>query len=151
MFMADRMAVMRAGRVIQVDTPDAIYRAPASAFVTKFLGFVNSAHATVVGGRVASSLGEHVASGLGDGTLVDVLVRPEGVRLAEAGGAVEATVVSRHRLGSDCLIVLRLADGSLARARLSRSSGPGAGCRVSLDIDPEAVFLFPCDTPPGLA
>lgn len=148
MFMADRMAVMRAGRLIQVDTPDAVYLRPATTFVTKFLGFVNAVHATVAGGRVASTFGEHRAPGLGDGTLVDVLVRPEGVRLAEPGGAVEATVVSRHRLGADSLIVLCLADGGgSVRARLARDDGPAVGCRVSLDIDPEAVFLFPCDAP----
>ncbi len=145
MFMADRLAVMRAGRIVQFDAPAAVYRHPATAFVTKFLGFVNALHATVASGHAASALGVHGAPGLSDGTLVDVLVRPEGVALGDPAIGVPATVVSRHLLGAESLVVVRLgADGSMIRARLHGAEAPREGARVGLCIDPGAVFLFPC-------
>jgi iron(III) transport system ATP-binding protein len=144
MFMADRIAVMREGRLVQIDTPDAVYAHPASAFVTRFLGFVNALQATIEAGHAKTALGIHCAPGLGDGLAVDVLVRPEDVAIGAPGQGVAATVVSRHRLGSDSLVVLAL-DGTDApvRARLGRAEPPGPGCRVGLSVDRHAAFVFP--------
>jgi putative spermidine/putrescine transport system ATP-binding protein len=88
--MADRVCVMRAGRIEQVDTPSTLYAAPATAFVAEFVGTMNRIPGLTDHGRV-SLLGTTVdiRSGAADplearpsGTAVDVLVRPEGLRVA---------------------------------------------------------------------
>jgi putative spermidine/putrescine transport system ATP-binding protein len=88
--MADRVCVMRAGRIEQVDTPSTLYAAPATAFVAEFVGTMNRIPGLTDHGRV-SLLGTTVAirTGAADpldvrpsGTAVDVLVRPEGLRVA---------------------------------------------------------------------
>jgi putative spermidine/putrescine transport system ATP-binding protein len=87
--MADRVCVMRAGRIEQVDTPSTLYAAPATAFVAEFVGTMNRIPGVTEHGRV-SLLGTTVdiRTGAGDpvdarprGTAVDVLVRPEGLRV----------------------------------------------------------------------
>jgi putative spermidine/putrescine transport system ATP-binding protein len=87
--MADRVAVLRAGRVEQVGTPDRIYERPATPFVAEFIGSMNHLPGVVEGDQVAV-LGQHLPI---DGDVpsvadVDVLVRPEAVRLlASPSGA----------------------------------------------------------------
>jgi putative spermidine/putrescine transport system ATP-binding protein len=87
--MADRVCVMRSGRIEQVDTPSNLYAAPSTAFVAEFVGTMNRIPGVVAQGGV-SLLGTTVdirtASGQPDdsrpaGTPVDVLVRPEGLVL----------------------------------------------------------------------
>jgi putative spermidine/putrescine transport system ATP-binding protein len=86
--MADRVCVMRAGRIEQVDTPSVLYAAPATAFVAEFVGTMNRIPGVAQQGRV-SLLGTTVDVRIGSDALVDgasatpvdVLVRPEGLRL----------------------------------------------------------------------
>jgi putative spermidine/putrescine transport system ATP-binding protein len=87
--MADRVCVMRAGRIEQVDTPSTLYAAPATAFVAEFVGTMNRIPGVIEHGRVAL-LGTAVDVRTGAGTradarpsgaLVDVLVRPEGLQV----------------------------------------------------------------------
>jgi putative spermidine/putrescine transport system ATP-binding protein len=88
--MADRACVMRAGRIEQVDTPSTLYAAPATPFVAEFVGTMNRIPGVTEHGRV-SLLGTTVdirtgaadpAEARSSGTAVDVLVRPEGLRVA---------------------------------------------------------------------
>lgn len=86
--MSDRIAVMDGGRVLQVDTPEAIYERPATRFVANFIGTSNFLTGTLGGGRLGvDGLGNiAVPDGHGhpDGTPVHLAVRPENVRLARA-------------------------------------------------------------------
>ena len=87
--LADRVVVMRAGKVEQIGTPQEIYRSPASPFVARFLGFVNLLEGTVKrlgkDWQVSTELGEFLVDGdpsrwgTGEAT---VLIRPDEVRLA---------------------------------------------------------------------
>ncbi len=159
MYMADRIAVMRDGRIVQTGAPVDVYRDPASAFVTAFLGEVNWLHGTVRAGRVESPLGALAADGLGDGTRVDVLIRPEGLRIdgaapdAEAvNGAVAAEVTAVRVLGYSSVLDLRvLSDGPALRARLPGLGAPRPGTRVALSLDESQTFIFPCSALDGVA
>ncbi|WP_405796586.1 ABC transporter ATP-binding protein [Streptomyces sp. NBC_01506] len=86
--MSDRIAVMDGGRVLQVDTPEAIYERPATRFVADFIGTSNFLTGTLGGGRLGvDGLGNiAVPDGHGqpDGSRVHLAVRPENVRLAPA-------------------------------------------------------------------
>ncbi len=84
MFMADRIAAMRDGRILQLGPPDELYYAPADAFVAGFFGEINRLEGRVAGGRVATVLGTVEAGGLGDGEAVEILIRPEALRLRSA-------------------------------------------------------------------
>ncbi|TFD82450.1 hypothetical protein [Cryobacterium psychrophilum] len=85
--MADRVAVMRAGRVEQVGTPNEVYRRPATAFVSSFIGVVNRIPGRVTrSGQVAVLAQQYALGTVGHsaGDLVDLLVRPEHISIRPA-------------------------------------------------------------------
>ncbi|MFC5931224.1 ABC transporter ATP-binding protein [Cryobacterium melibiosiphilum] len=96
--MADRVAVMRAGQVEQVGTPHEVYRRPATAFVSSFIGVVNRLSGRVVGGDRVLVLGQGLTlstAGHSVGHVIAVLVRPEhlAIQRADASAADAATGV----------------------------------------------------------
>jgi sulfate transport system ATP-binding protein len=81
MEMADRVAVMEEGRIVQFDAPHSLLDAPASAFVASFVGDANRLTGSVNGGRLGiEGLGAFDADGLPGGR-TDVFVRPDEVRV----------------------------------------------------------------------
>ena len=82
--MSDRVAVMRAGEILQLGTPEDIYNEPQSAFVADFIGDSNILAGTMVRNRLVRFLGcafPCVDSGFGEEAEVDVVVRPEDLKL----------------------------------------------------------------------
>ena len=82
--MSDRVAVMRAGEILQLGTPEDIYHEPQSAFVADFIGDSNILAGTMVRDRLVRFLGcafPCVDSGFGEEAEVDVVVRPEDLKL----------------------------------------------------------------------
>jgi len=105
--MADRVCVMRAGRIEQIDTPSVLYAAPATPFVAEFVGTMNRIPGTISDGRVSllgTTVDVRTPAGAADqhratGTPVDVLVRPEGLQVtAQPGG--HGIVMTTTFLGS---------------------------------------------------
>jgi putative spermidine/putrescine transport system ATP-binding protein len=101
--MADRVGVMRDGRLEQIATPSELYSTPATAFVAEFVGTMNRVPGTYQGddevivlGTVAPVHGQHAVVRGGD---VDVLVRPEGLTVEAATGG-NGIVTDRTFLGS---------------------------------------------------
>lgn len=100
--MSDRVAVMRAGQILQLGTPEDIYNEPQSAFVADFIGDSNILAGTMVRDRLVRFLGcdfPCVDEGFGEGADVDIVLRPEDVKLkpqddaaaaAGPGGVVES-------------------------------------------------------------
>ncbi len=112
MFMADRIAVMRAGRNVQTDRPDALYYHPANAFVTEFFSDVNRLSGIVRAGFVDTPFGALEARGLAEGSSAEILIRPEALKLSPAeghpmaDGAAEARVLTARMLGRTSLVHL---------------------------------------------
>ncbi|AUB78121.1 Fe3+/spermidine/putrescine ABC transporter ATP-binding protein [Spiribacter roseus] len=113
MVMSDRMAVLDAGRIVQVGPPDAIYEAPAALFVARFMGHQNF---VPIHGRDAAGVDTPLgrlegAFGTGD----HLLLRPETIRLGDEAQTVpnrfEATVEERLYRGETT--EYRLACGGL--------------------------------------
>ncbi len=155
MFMADRIALMREGRVVQLGTPEALYLHPADPFVATFLGEVNRLPALVRAGRAETVLGALPApAGMGAGP-AEVLLRPEGLRLLPADGdgavGVAAEVEASRLLGATTLVHLAVPDGAGGTLHLHARTPPGGGLargqRVRLALDPERAFVFPAETP----
>lgn len=85
MYMADRILVMNHGQMIQDGPPDDIYFRPNSAFVTDLFGAVNRLNGVVRNGGVDTALGRVETSSFAEGDPVQVLIRPDGIRLAAHG------------------------------------------------------------------
>ncbi|MEM8839106.1 MAG: ABC transporter ATP-binding protein [Pseudomonadota bacterium] len=79
LYMADRIALMRNGRIEQIGTPQELYLRPVSGFAAGFFGGLNVFPGTVKKGNVATPLGTFAAPGFGPGAEVVVMVRVEGV------------------------------------------------------------------------
>ena len=121
--VADRVGVMRAGRIEQIDHPDIIYSAPTTSFVAEFIGLTNKLVGNASNGTVAL-LGSTVPllAGSPQSGRVTALVRPEAVRLTPAAaesGLSQATVVSTSFLGAHGRVHARLADGTVVQAQMS--------------------------------
>ena len=150
MFMADRIAVMHDGRILQAGPPADLYYAPADAFVAGFFGEINRLHAQVRQGRVATMLGDIEAGGFAEGTPVEVLIRPEGLRLqaAQAGddGGGRARVMAARLLGRTSLVHLSVdgADGQdlHLHARVPGRFLPQENEVLSVRLDRSQTFVF---------
>jgi iron(III) transport system ATP-binding protein len=159
MFMADRLAIMRAGRIEQQGGPVEVYSRPATAFVAAFFGQLNEFRGVVAGGAVATPLGALKAPGLADGVAVDVLVRPEALKLGAPGGqAVTARVMAARLLGRSSWIHLSLmqptggpSEGQAGHvhfhARVPGRFLPAEGEVVGVGLEPSQAFVFPAPTP----
>jgi putative spermidine/putrescine transport system ATP-binding protein len=125
--MADRVALFNEGRIVQVGTPQEIYRQPNSRFVADFVGSSN----VLPPEFVASLVGEHRWASL----------RPESLRLSESSGH-EARVVSCNFLGSSTRLALDLGSLRLHAMVSSLSVTPLVGEIVLVDWDPQDVHLM---------
>jgi len=157
--MADRVAVMTDGKIVQLGTPAELYNRPGSHFVADFLGEVNFIDGTVAAAgdpvRVDTPAGPLPARAVGKsaaGDQVTCCVRPERIRMAAEGAAgsadgesaLSATVESVTFLGEIRQVYCRLADGTGCKVTtLSGAAGPCApGDRVALRIRPDDVALL---------
>ncbi|VVD60287.1 Fe3+/spermidine/putrescine ABC transporter ATP-binding protein [Pandoraea pneumonica] len=164
--ISDRVVVMEAGRITQVDTPYRAYERPENQFVSQFIGKAN-----MLAGRVSARDGEHLhveldgpriedritqRAPLADlsprersvavGDAITLCLRPEKVRLcAPNAGRVSATVTSRFFLGSQWLYRVDSALGEVLVCCQNEGGEPlTEGAPVGLDWHAEAVrFIAP--------
>ncbi len=156
--IADEIVVLRAGRIEQTGTPEAIYDRPASLFVAGFVGETNAWPAIVDGlrtVRLASGGGRIAAQteGFQAGAPVIAAARPEALvlRAGVAGlGSLSGVILARVFAGAYWRLTLRLGDdGPLALADVSPATGAAlTDGPVAVDIDPGRIRLFPA--PPGV-
>ncbi len=147
MLLADRIALMRKGRLVQTGTPDALYFSPVDAEAAEFFSSFNRLHGLVIDGRIATLLGDVAANGLSEGAGVEVLIRPEQLRFGPVGAAANqasATVLRATPQGQDRLLELSLADGTRMHARAPLVSSPPAGAQIAISFDASAALVFPC-------
>lgn len=153
--MSDRIAIMDGGRVLQVDSPEAIYERPATRFVADFIGTSNFLTGTLSGDRLGvaglGNLAVPQGHGLADGTGVHLAVRPENVRLTRDEGepaagrvALPGTLQQIVYLGNATRYHLTLTDGSdfTAEARGADRSGLAMGESVWATWDPARSRLL---------
>ncbi len=142
MLMADRVVLMRDGRIVQEGPPDHLYRQPVDAFCAAFLGDVNRFEVLVQGGAVETPLGRFPESGLGEGEMAAVLIRPEALTL-DGGDGIAARVQAVHSLGRSARVELAIGDGAGVRARVPWQALPETGAEVHIAVDAAMVFVFP--------
>jgi multiple sugar transport system ATP-binding protein len=156
MTLADRIVVLRDGRVEQVGTPMDIYLTPRTEFVATFVG---SPRINLLPVTVARS-GEMVRARLANGIDIDTAVPAEGLSASEMTlglrpecvrpalldeAALQARVQVVERLGERTLLHVALDDGTPLVAEDSGLSSVRTGDRIGLTVQPERAHLFDTD------
>ncbi len=153
--LADRVAVLRAGRLEQVGTPEELYRAPQSAFVAGFIGRASAVPVEVIShaagvARVrlpGAPVPWEVRHGAALSGNCRLLVRPEAVRLApDSTGLLPGEVVERRFLGATALFTVRIAPNATIEV-LAAPDAAQAGSRVGLAPTGTGLHLFCGDWP----
>jgi iron(III) transport system ATP-binding protein len=148
MALADSMAVMSDGKILEVGKPESIYRSPATRTVAEFLGRTNWLTGVVAGAALVKTdigiLKCLLPDGMIPGTTVNLGIRPEGVGLrlkpCEAVNSFEGTVELRMFLGDAVLYRVRV--GTMRFLVKSDSSDFAAAATVTVTLPPERWVVF---------
>jgi spermidine/putrescine transport system ATP-binding protein len=155
--MADRLAVLDQGRVMQCGRPKEVYEEPATEFVADFLGLANLLDVTCLqpptNGRAEVRLGEFALTALCNGPAAvgtgRVVIRPERVRLAPPGSdapnCIPAIVDNVVYVGATTQVRLRLPHGPAVQALLVNDDSREElrpGCAVTVGLPTEALRLL---------
>ncbi|MFN3685511.1 ABC transporter ATP-binding protein [Salinarimonas sp.] len=143
MRIADRIVLMRAGRIVQHGPAEAIYRRPADLFAARFFCDFNEVEGTVRRGRVETPLGIFPAPDLAEGDGAIVCVRPQAIRLRAPGFCLPGRVVARRFLGEVDLVHIAVQGlDAPIQARVRDGWRPDEGQDVGVDVDPAEVLVF---------
>ncbi len=154
MTLADRIAVLDRGRLLQLGTPDDLYARPANLFVAQFIGSppMNVLDAAVEDGAlVAEGVWRLPLARRVDAPAVRVGIRPEAIALdAPSPDGPSVEVLVSEPLGSETIVDVTVG-AALVKVRVAPEVRPGPGTRVRLRADPAALRLFDATTGDALA
>ena len=151
--MSDRLAVMNAGRIVQIGTPRQVYEEPADTYVADFLGAANLMEIEVVSRPGALRLGDSALTSQRCEAAVrgtaHAVIRPERVRIEEHGSAGENRVPAMVErvvfLGSATQVMLRLAPGVPLQALMQNDGARpdlAQGTPVHVYLAPDALRVL---------
>lgn len=157
MALADRIAVMEHGKIVQMGPPIEVYRKPATTFVANFLGSppmnllsvrLSKADGMLEGDGLRVPIGPFHArlKGIDDGSTLTLGVRPEHLEIATEGTehGLAGEVYALEPLGPETLLTIRVGD-RLTTARIFGDEPPVVGDRARLSFHPERMTLFGTD------
>ncbi|PJM92353.1 ABC transporter ATP-binding protein [Streptomyces sp. CB01373] len=140
--LADRVVVMRDGRIAQSGTPLEVWQRPADAFVARFLGFENVVEASVDGEAAVTPWGKvPVPGGSAQGSRT-LLVRPAGVRLVPADEGLPCTVTARTFKGTHVTVHLQPANAPRLEAACALRTAPEVGDGVAVEFDTAEILVM---------
>ena len=154
MRMADKIALMRAGRIVQTAPPYALYSHPADRQAAAFFSDLNVVRARVSGGLCDTPFGRFLTPCHGEGDIVEIVFRPQHVRIdfdrngrgpnpTETEGQPARARVSRARfMGKDSLIEFQTDHGTCVTATVPHVFLPPPGTRFWLSIRRDRCFVF---------
>jgi iron(III) transport system ATP-binding protein len=147
--LAGEVAVMREGRIVQVDAPDRVYGRPVDTDVAAFVGESVILPAAIDGAVASCALGTlAVADGAAPAGATSVLIRPEQIAIGRGDG-VAADVTEVSFFGHDAAVRLVLVEGGTpVVARVIGAGAPAPGDRVALAVH-GAVMAYANGTAPG--
>lgn len=159
MRMADEIALMRGGRIVQQGAPYNVYTRPIDRAAVAFFSDANVRRARVEGALAMTPFGRFLAPGVPDGTEVDIVFRPQHVRIdfdrsdagpahtAAEGTAARAEVVRARFMGNESLVEFKLDhDGSVMKATVPNVFLPQPGTVMWLRVRRDRCFVFPSGT-----
>ncbi|OGO16524.1 MAG: hypothetical protein A2Z02_07490 [Chloroflexi bacterium RBG_16_48_7] len=143
LFMGDLVGVMNAGRVEQVDTPQAIFQKPATPFVAKFIGMADFITGRVQNGMVVTEIGNLPAhEQLPHGETVSIMLRPNYVSIHPDPDGI-GIIVERIFQGSHYLYRVRLPSGATVRSLQDCDCSYPVNTRVAIEtnLDHNVVYF----------
>lgn len=156
MRMADEIALMRNGKVVQRGAPYNIYNAPKDSEAAGFFSDINVIPSEVQGALTDTPFGQFLAPGFPDGTKVDIVIRPQHLKIdfdrggrgpnpTPAEGTPARGVVRRARfMGADSLVEFVMDyDGSVLKAQIPSVFLPKPGTPLWIMIRRDRCFVFP--------
>jgi iron(III) transport system ATP-binding protein len=138
--LADEVAVMWRGRIVQRSTPEDLYTSPATREVAAFVGDANFLVGYASNGRVETELGVLAANGAAQGS-VEALVRPESVVL-QPDASSDLVVSDVEYFGHDRIISVELGSGGQLKSRVAGESAVRTGDRVRVEVR-GSVSVYP--------
>lgn len=155
MRMADEIALMRGGRIVQQGAPYNIYNAPVDRQAVAFFSDINVIRGTVRGALTDTPFGQFLAPGVPDGAQVDIVIRPQHIKIdldrggrgpsptPQDGVAARGEVVRARFMGSESLVEIRMDyDGSILKATVPNVFLPSAGRALWLMLRRDRCFVF---------
>jgi iron(III) transport system ATP-binding protein len=159
--MADEIALMRDGKIVQRGAPYNVYTRPLDRDAVAFFSDANRLRATVEGALAMTPFGRFLAPGVQDGTPVEIVFRPQHVRIdfdragvgpgptAAEGTAARAQVLRSRFMGRESLLDYRLdGDGSVMKVTVPGVFLPQPETVMWLRIRRDKCFVFPAGANP---
>ncbi|SEM82190.1 iron(III) transport system ATP-binding protein [Loktanella fryxellensis] len=156
MRMADEIALMRDGRIVQRGAPYNIYNTPVDRQAAAFFSDINVIEGTVRGALTDTPFGQFLAPGVPDGTRVQICIRPQHLKIdfdragrgplpTPAEGTAARGIVQRARfMGSESLVEFRMDhDGTILKAQIPSVFLPRPGTPLWIMIRRDRCFVFP--------
>lgn len=155
MRMADTIALMHNGSVVQEGAPYNIYNKPYDAIVASFFSDVNVIKGVVKQSRIDTSFGWFITPGIEDGTSVQILIRPQHLKIdfdrngkgpyptSEDGVPARGTVHRARFMGNESLVELRMnSDNSILKATIPGVFLPAKDTPLWLSMRRDRCFVF---------
>ena len=155
MKVADEIALMRDGKILQRGAPYNIYNAPVDLKALQFFSDANSIQATLKGSLADTPFGQFFAPGLADGTDIDIVFRPQHVRIdfdrkgqgplptASQGVAARGIVKRARFVGNESLIEFEMDFGSTIKVTVPNVFLPNIGHPLWLTVPRDKCYIFP--------
>ncbi len=155
MRMADQIALMRGGRIVQAGAPYNIYNAPVDGQAAAFFSDVNVIEGTVKNALTETPFGQFLTPGMVDGTKVEIIIRPQHLKLdfdrkgrgpnptVEDGVPARGQVKRARYLGHQSLVEFAMDyDGSVLKVLVPGVFMPNVGTALWLSMRRDRCFLF---------
>ncbi len=157
MRMADQIALMRGGQIIQTGAPYNLYNNPVDREAAAFFSDINVIHGVVRNALTETPFGQFLTPGLVDGADVEIVIRPQHLKMDfDRGGKgpnptprdgvpARGTVMRARFMGNESLVEFRMDyDGSKLSATVPGVFLPKPGTPLWLTIRRDRCFVFPC-------
>lgn len=155
MRMADEIALMRDGRIVQRGAPYNVYNNPVDRSAAAFFSDINVIRGVVEGALTDTPFGGFLAPGFPDGTAVEIVIRPQHIRIdfdrqgrgpnptPEDGTPARGVVVRSRFMGNESLVEFKMDhDGSILKATVPSVFLPKEGMGLWLMIRRGRCFVF---------
>lgn len=143
MRLADRIAVMRGGQLIQIGSAEHLYHEPADLFVARLFSEINEVPAVVTNGVIETPFGKFDAKGHDDNRAVLLGIRRRAVRTVKSSEGVPGRVLGTRFQGDLAQLTIAISGLEKPLTSLVREArAPSPGDDVSILVDPEGTLIF---------